>query len=66
MIKEEPMVIQAIFAERHILIYGCKTDREWSWCSQSLRRLGVLHRPIAVQGSYGHHRGSLRRPLKKK
>ncbi|EIM89525.1 uncharacterized protein STEHIDRAFT_153385 [Stereum hirsutum FP-91666 SS1] len=49
MIKNEPKIIQAIFAERHILVYGCKTDYEWSWCSRSLQRLGLLKRPIKVQ-----------------
>lgn len=61
MIKEEPETIQAIFSERHILVYGCNTDRQWSWCSRSLQRLGPLRQPIQVQGpSLGYHDGIMR------
>lgn len=50
MIREEPTTIEAIFAERHILVYGCKTDHDWAWCSRSLEQLGFLQRPLEVEG----------------
>lgn len=51
--------IQAIFRDRHILVYNVPHGQKWRWDKASMEELCPTHIPVQLQGAYSHSRSCI-------